>query len=650
MSFKFGMSTAMVFDWPFSSGSLVPSAGVLEFVSTWNTEETGDSNDDQISLPLTSNGSYDFVVDWGDGTQNTITAWDDSNKTHTYDTPGIYEVKISGEIDGWSFNNSGDPQKLTEISRWGPLALGNNGYFFYGCAKLTISAPGAPSLTGVTTMTSAFRDCVLVDFDMSDWDMANVTNFESVFDGCVKFNQDISGWDTANVTTFSNMFIDCDAFNQDIGGWNTSSASNMTSMFQGCDVFDQDLGSWNIASLTDATDMFNGVTLTTANYDSLLIGWEAGSHNNDVVFHGGNSIYSAGTAARSALIADGWTFTDGGGIPFTSTWNTEASGTSNNQQITLGLSSGGTYDFHVDWGDSSSDDITAYDDPARLHTYASPGVYTVNITGQLEGWRTSVGGDPLKLGNISSWGPVHITQGTAFSGCSNMTCNATDVFTVASGGSYLAGMFKNCTLFNGDLGALNFNNAQSIATMFENCVAYNQDMSSWNTSNVVLANKAFAGCTALNQDLSSWNMNLVTGTTNMFDGCTSFNGDVSTWDMPLTTNLNRMFYGCTVFDRDVGSWNTTNVTDINFMLQNCAAFDQDLSSWDVESLTEANILIGGQLSTANYDALLIGWAAQTVQSGVSFHAGSSQYSAGAATVARASLVSDGWTITDGGPA
>jgi hypothetical protein len=53
------------------------------------------------------------------------------------------------------------------------------------------------------------------------------------------------------------------------------------------------------------------------------------------------------------------------------------------------------------------------------------------------------------------------------------------------------------------------------------------------------------------------------------------------------------------------------------------------------------------LATANYDSLLIGWAAQTVKSGVNFHGGNSQYSVGAATTARASLVTDGWVITDG---
>jgi hypothetical protein len=60
------------------------------------------------------------------------------------------------------------------------------------------------------------------------------------------------------------------------------------------------------------------------------------------------------------------------------------------------------------------------------------------------------------------------------------------------------------------------------------------------------------------------------------------------------------------------------------------------------------MFVSGALSVTNYDALLIGWSAQSLQSGVSFHAGNSQYSAAAQT-ARDTLINGfGWTITDGG--
>ena len=52
------------------------------------------------------------------------------------------------------------------------------------------------------------------------------------------------------------------------------------------------------------------------------------------------------------------------------------------------------------------------------------------------------------------------------------------------------------------------------------------------------------------------------------------------------------------------------------------------------------------LSTTNYDALLIGWSQQAVKNGVTFHGGSSIYSA-SSQAAKDILIGKGWVITDG---
>jgi len=63
--------------------------------------------------------------------------------------------------------------------------------------------------------------------------------------------------------------------------------------------------------------MFYGVTLSTSNYDSLLLGWSQLTLQDSVSFDGGNSQYSAGAAAtaRQSIIDNfNWVITDGGQI------------------------------------------------------------------------------------------------------------------------------------------------------------------------------------------------------------------------------------------------------------------------------------------------------------------------------------------------
>ncbi|MEN9845839.1 MAG: hypothetical protein RIS36_986, partial [Pseudomonadota bacterium] len=232
---------------------------VLRFVSTWKTNNTssGSSTSTQIKLPLVSSGTYNFTVDWGDGSTNTITSWNQAATTHTYSTAGTYTLTITGTITGWQFNNSGDRNKLLEISSWGPFKFGNTGSYFSGAENLTITATDVPDMTGTFTMASGFSECASLTTvpSMNSWNMAAVTNMSSMFAWATSFNQNIGSWNTAAVTNMASMFSGASAFNQNIGSWNTAAVTNMYGMFDSAYAFNQNIGSWNTAAVTNMYGM-----------------------------------------------------------------------------------------------------------------------------------------------------------------------------------------------------------------------------------------------------------------------------------------------------------------------------------------------------------------------------------------------------------
>jgi hypothetical protein len=61
-----------------------------------------------------------------------------------------------------------------------------------------------------------------------------------------------------------------------------------------------------------------------------------------------------------------------------------------------------------------------------------------------------------------------------------------------------------------------------------------------------------------------------------------------------------------------------------------------------------NMFEGIALSTSNYDSLLLGWSAQSVQNSVTFSGGNRKYSSAAASARQTLADTYGWNITDGG--
>ncbi len=260
----------------------------------------------------------------------------------------------------------------------------------------------------------------------------------------------------------------------------------------------------------------------------------------------------------------------------------------------------------------------------------------------------------------------------AFYGCANMTHVATDSPDL-SNVLTMQRMFSDASSFNGNIGNWDTSNVTNMFGVFYNASSFNQFLDNWDTSSVTIMAYMFQGATVFNGDIDSWDtsnvqfmgymfMNAptfnqpigvwetgqVTDMSYMFFSAASFNQDISSWDTSSVANMTNMFSGGTNFNQDIGGWDTGSVEDMRSMFANATSFDQNIGGWDVSNVTMMDSMFSGAgLSTANYDDLLNGWDAQTLQSNVTFDGGSSTYCAGETAWANLQS-SDSWTITDGG--
>ena len=145
----------------------------------------------------------------------------------------------------------------------------------------------------------------------------------------------------------------------------------------------------------------------------------------------------------------------------------------------------------------------------------------------------------------------------------------------------------------------------------------------------------------------------------LFYNNTNFDSDISGWDTSSITDMYRMFRGATAFDQDIGGWDTGSVRNFREMFYGASSFDQDISSWDFRGCDGENDLRdffrNAQLSTSNYNALLVRWRNQVDDMNFNgddmiVHMGSSTRS-GTGASARSHLIDEyDWSISDGGSA
>lgn len=113
--------------------------------------------------------------------------------------------------------------------------------------------------TRVFNRISDMTDGVLVNLDLTSWNVSNITNLSNMFYECYEINSiNLSGWNVSNVRDMSGMFNCCTSLRElDLSGWNTSNVTNMTAMFNKCHLLKKlDLSNWDTSNVFDMTDMF----------------------------------------------------------------------------------------------------------------------------------------------------------------------------------------------------------------------------------------------------------------------------------------------------------------------------------------------------------------------------------------------------------
>lgn len=290
-----------------------------DFVSVWRTT----APDESITLPLISEGSYNFTIDWGDSSATeTITS---SSATHAYTSAGDYTVTISGglgDLEGWRFDQAGDKDKIIEIKKWGILSFGSNAsHAFNGCSNLVVTATDSPILTGTTDIRGFFGNCssLVTVPSLGNWDTSAVIHMDHFFVNATNFDEpSIVNLDTSSVQTTTYMFQNSTAFNQPIGAWDTSKVNNLGAMLEGTSSFDQDLSNWNIDAAATSTnpwifnDMLKNSGLSVTNYDAFLTAFAAKpalATTCHFPVHG-LQYSAAAVASRNTMISKGWSITN----------------------------------------------------------------------------------------------------------------------------------------------------------------------------------------------------------------------------------------------------------------------------------------------------------------------------------------------------
>ena len=623
------------------------------FVFTIRTDSlsAGSTGARRFKPPFEVGGNSEFIVDWGDGIEESFSG---DTLSHTYAVAGTYDVTILGNIGAWAFGNAGDKLKITNVIDWGDFVLRADA--FWGCTNLNTTATDAPTL--VSNIDRAFSGCTsLTTLDVSRWSTANVVLMRGTFQDCGALTAlDVSNWNVSNVTRRDRMFQSCSGLTAlDVSSWNTGSILRTQSMFEGCASLDTlAVANWDVSNVTGIDVMFFSCT----NIEHLDLSlWDVSNVTNMYRFAGQcSSLISISWAGWDVSSVTDFSEALNGNTNLVtadvSTWNTSSAVIMDNMFRSC------TSLTALDVSNWDVSNVTGMDRMFRscssLTALDVSGWNTANVV-SMRGTFKSCGA--LTALDVSSWNTGSmVTTESVFDGCASLDTLAVANWDV-SNVTRMDRMFFSCTdIEHLDLSLWDVSNVTNMDRFAGQCSSLiSVSWAGWDVSSVTNFSQVLNGNTNLvTADVSTWNTSSAVRMDYMFRACRSLTTlDVSNWDVSLLQDPTALFSGCSdVTELDVSTWNTGSMVTIRFMFDGCTSLvGLDPSGWDVSGVTSGTDFARSvAISTANYNATLVNWEAQSVQNNVSVNFGSSEYSlSSAAATARAALIADyAWTITDGG--
>ncbi|HAS43828.1 MAG TPA: hypothetical protein DCS93_25325 [Microscillaceae bacterium] len=397
-----------------------------EFITIWQTDNEGTSNNKQITIP---GYGTNYTIAWRNlQTGDTGTLIGNYNTLVTLPEAGTYEVKISGgTFNRVLFLGSDDPKKLISIENWGNIPWSTMISAFAGCSNMTYNATVAPNLSNVTSLRFMFHDCTSFNGAINNWNTSNITDMSNMFYGASQFNRPLNHWNTGEVTNMTHMFHGASKFNQPIGSWNTEKVTNMSYMFQEAVEFNQAIGTWNTNNVTNMAYMF----YKAAKFNRNIEAWNTGEVTNMKGMFRQDSLFN-----QSIQL-----------------WNTH-------KVTNMSSMFYGAVEFNRDINSWNTGEVT-------------------NMAAMFQGAR--------KFNkSLSNWNTAKVTNMVfIFKGA--VTFNQSIEWNTSSV-TIMQGMFEGASSFNHSLGEINISQVTDMRYMLNNCgmdlLNYNQTLVDWATQNV----------------------------------------------------------------------------------------------------------------------------------------------------------------------